>query len=193
MDNNQSPQGQPKDSNATNSLGWYCVRSQPKREHMAAARLRQLEGVQVFNPRMRLKKATRRGVVTFVESVFPNYLFVFFDVRSMLDAVKYAPSVSTVVHFGNKIPQIPTEVIEYLRAQFGEEELQEVDPHVQEGDEVVIGQGPFMGMQAKVLRVLTPYQRVEVLLEMLGRTTPVVIDPQVLVREGNPGTFLDMS
>lgn len=178
---------------AVNSLGWYCVRSQPKREHMAAARLRQIEGIEVFNPRMRLKKATRRGLVTFVESVFPNYVFVYFDLRSQLDAVKYAPSVSTVVHFGNRIPQIPREVIDYLREQFGDEEVQEVDAHVREGDQVVIGHGPFMGMEAKVLRVLTPHQRVEVLLDMLGRTTPVVIDPKALVREGHPAKYLDLS
>ena len=157
---------------------------------MAAARLKLLEGVRVFNPRMRIKKATRRGVVTFVESVFPNYLFVYFDLRTMLDSVKYAPSVSTVVHFGNRIPQIPTEVVDFLRDQFGEEEI-EVDAHVRPGDEVVIGTGPFMGMQAKVLRVLTPHQRVEVLLDMLGRTTPVVISPDVLVRDFKPGEMLN--
>lgn len=175
------------------SLGWYCVRSQPKREHMAAARLKLLEGVRVFNPRMRMRKATRRGVVTFVESVFPNYLFVYFDARTMLDTVKYSPSVSTIVHFGSRIPQIPEQVIESLREQFGEDELQEVDRHVRPGDEVVVGEGPFMGMRATVLRIMTPYQRVEVLLEMLGRVTPVMINPELLVRDQSPAELLNFS
>ena len=61
------------------------------------------------------------------------------------------------------------------------------------GDEVVIGAGPFMGMTAKVLRVMTPHQRVEVLLDMLGRVTPVVISPDVLVGEYRPGELLDFS
>lgn len=173
--------------------GWYCVRSQPKHEHIAAARLKMVEGVEVFNPRMRLKKATRRGVVTFVESVFPNYLFVHFDLRTQLDAVKYSPGVSTVVHFGDRVPQIPAEIMGELQEHFGRDELHEVEMHVRPGDEVVIGAGPFMGMQGKVLRVMTPHQRVEVLLEMLGRTTPVVINPNVLVREINPGELLNFS
>lgn len=173
--------------------GWYCVRSQPKHEHIAAARLRLLEGVQVFNPRMRLKKPTRRGLVTFVDSVFPNYIFVWFNLRTHLGQVKYCPGVSTVVHFGDRIPQIPAEVVEELRAHFGEEELQEVEVHVRPGDEVVIGAGPFMGMTAKVLRVMTPHQRVEVLLDMLGRVTPVVISPDVLVGEYRPGELLNFS
>jgi hypothetical protein len=36
-------------------------------------------------------------------------------------------------------------------------------------------------MSAKVLKVLTPHKRVEVLLDMLGRTTPLVIDPASLI------------
>lgn len=175
------------------SAGWFCLRSQPKREHMAAGHLRRIEGVEVFNPRMRIKKATRRGVVTFVEAVFPNYIFARFDIQTLLYTVKYTPNVSTVIHFGDRIPMIPDWVIEDLRAHFGEEELHEVEEHVEEGDDVVIGEGPFMGMRGKVLRVLTPYQRVEVLLEMLGRVTPVIVRPECLVAERSAAEMLGFS
>jgi hypothetical protein len=40
-------------------------------------------------------------------------------------------------------------------------------------------------MKATVLRVMTPYQRVEVLLEMLGRATPVIVNPIFLVVENH--------
>lgn len=164
---------------------WFCVRSHPKREHIAAAHLRLLEGVEVFNPRLKIRKATRRGVVTFVESLFPNYIFARFDPEAAFTTVRYSPSVSTIVHFGLRVPSVPDEVVAELQGQFGEEEVLECERHVSEGDIVTIGEGPFYGMTAKVLRVLTPHQRVEVLLDFLGRTTSAVVNPNTLVLESS--------
>ena len=48
---------------------WFCVRSQPKREHIAAAHLRNLVEVEVFCPRLRIRKATRRGGCYFYRTV----------------------------------------------------------------------------------------------------------------------------
>ena len=162
---------------------WFCVRSHPKREHIAAAHLRMLPEIEVFCPRLRIRKATRRGVVTFVECLFPNYFFAKFDAKSLLDKVKHSPSVSTIVHFGNRIPTISDEVIAELSSAFPENEILDCDRHVEAGDDVTIGEGPLMGMKATVLRVMNPYQRVEVLLYLLGRATPVIVNPSVLVLE----------
>src|ERR1035437_7163225 len=54
---------------------WFCVRSQPKHEHIAAAHLKREPGIEVYLPRVRFKRATRRGPVWFTEALFPNYLF----------------------------------------------------------------------------------------------------------------------
>jgi len=175
-------EGLPTVSTSSASLAWFCLRSQPKREHIAAAHLRTIEGVEVFNPRLRITKATRRGPVVFVDSLFPNYLFARFDPFISFNDVKHAPSVTTVVHFGLRLPVIPDEVIAELKAGFEDNEIQDCDRHVVPGDEVTIAEGPFYGMRATVLRVMTAHQRVEVLLEMLGRTTPVIINPGMLDR-----------
>lgn len=167
---------------------WFCLRSQPKREHIAAAHLRNIPTLDVFCPRLRVRKATRRGLVTFIECLFPNYLFAKFDPKSLLDKVKHSPSVTTIVHFGNRLPKVPEEVIADLRTAFPEGEILDCDRHVEVGDEVTIGEGPFLGMKATVLRVMTPYQRVEVLLDMLGRATPVVVNPGVLVLDNSPSS-----
>src|SRR6187455_199668 len=114
---------------------WFCVRSHPKREHIAAAHLRMINEVDVFCPRLRVKKATKRGLVTFVECLFPNYLFARFDSKLLLDKVKHSPSVSTIVHFGNRLPLVPEEVITELRSGFPEDEIIDCDRHVEAGDE----------------------------------------------------------
>src|ERR1039458_7771599 len=58
---------------------WFCIRSQPKHEHIAAAHLKREPGIEVYLPRVRFKRATRRGPVWFTEAFFPNYLFARFD------------------------------------------------------------------------------------------------------------------
>lgn len=171
------------DLNSAVDRAWFCLRSHPKREHIAAAHLRKISEVEVYCPRFRTRKATRRGVVTFIENLFPNYLFAKFDAKLLLDTVKHSPSISTIVHFGNRLPKVPDEVIIDLRASFPDDEIIDCDRHVEPGDDVTIGDGPFMGMKATVLRVMTPFQRVEVLLDLLGRATPVIVNPATLVLE----------
>ena len=85
-----------------NTTAWYCLRSKVKQEHVAAGSLRQLPGVEVFAPRLRFRKPTRRGPVWFVEALFPGYLFARFDWEAQAKAVQYAYGVLGIVHFGAK-------------------------------------------------------------------------------------------
>src|SRR5436190_16891298 len=57
---------------------WFCLKTQPKREHLAATALRRQFGVECFSPRLRFRKMTQRGPVWFVEAMFPGYLFAKF-------------------------------------------------------------------------------------------------------------------
>src|SRR5215471_8767372 len=94
---------------------WFCVRTHLKHEHIAAAHLRLIPGVEAFNPRLRLLRSTRRGRVWMTESLFPNYLFARFALESKLEKVRYTPSVTSVLQFGGEVPTIPDVVIEQLR------------------------------------------------------------------------------
>ena len=54
----------------TDLPAWYCVRTQPKHEHIAAASLGRNLGLEVFHPRLRLERATRRGQMRVIEPLF---------------------------------------------------------------------------------------------------------------------------
>ena len=84
---------------------WRCIRTHMKREHIAAAHLRQIRGVEVFNPQLRLLRLTRRGRRWSTESLFPNYLFARFALKSMLEKVRYTPAVKVVLRFGDRVPE----------------------------------------------------------------------------------------
>ena len=177
-----------EDTEQTNGdEAWFCLRSQPKHEHIAAANLRQIEGIEIFNPRLRQRKGTRRGAVWVTESLFPNYLFAHFSLGAMLDLVKYTSGVSTVVHFGDRYPSIPNDVIEKLQSDFGGNDLSVLHDDLSEGDEVTITGSALSGFQAVVLRAMPGRQRVQVLVELLGRAATVEVDVKsVVVQRRHP-------
>jgi transcriptional antiterminator RfaH len=165
---------------------WYCLRSQPKHEHIAAAHLRQFEGVEVFCPRLRFKRSTRRGVIWATEALFPNYLFARFVMAESRAAVRYSRSVSGLVHFGDKYPIISEEIVEGLRAFMEGGELRTVESAVEVGDTVDIVEGPFQGQQGIVHRLLPGRERVRVLLEVLGGTREAEIQLKAIFKPGVP-------
>lgn len=170
----------------SNARSWFCVRSQPKREHIAAANLCRLKDLEIFNPRLRSRKLTVRGPVWMTESLFPNYLFARFSFETRLDDVKYTPGVSHVVHFGHRYPTVPEYLVKDLRQNFGEEELQLSTNVPEQGDQVTVTDRAFFGLQATVLRVMPARQRVQVLLEMLGRTTMAELSLKSVIPQNRP-------
>ena len=113
---------------------WFCLRSQPKHEHIAAAHLRQLAGVEVFLPRIRFKRATVRGAVWTTEALFPGYLFARFDWQTSLRLVQHSRGVRGVVHFGERWPAIPEEIIRELQQSIGTTGLRIIPESFAPGD-----------------------------------------------------------
>ncbi len=163
---------------------WFCLRSQPKHEHIAAGHLRQIEGVEVFNPRMRFTRNTRLGPVTVTESMFPNYLFARFDWEFLLNRVHYSPGVSGIVHFGTKWPTIPDDAIDEIRKVIGLEGIHVIPNEVAPGDEILVSGGVFHGLSAIVSKVMPGKDRVLVLMDFLGSQTSVEVKSRSIVRRG---------
>ena len=91
--------------------------------------------------------------------------------------------VRGVVHFGEHWPAIPDGVIAELRATVGADEVHVIPDEVQPGETVRISGGTFHGLTAVVTRVMSGRQRVAVLLEFLGRQTPVELASGAVVRD----------
>lgn len=160
---------------------WFCVRTQTKREHIAAGHLRELEGVEVFCPRLRYRKATRRGKIWWVEPLFPGYLLARFKIAEMERAVTFCQGVRGLVRFGSGIPAVPESFVETLRKEVrsrsdDDEEMFSVSPVIVAGDEVEIAHGPLRGMRGTIVSVAPAAERVKILLEFLGQPQAVDVD-----------------
>ena len=180
-----SADASPKRAELGPGLAWFCIRSQPKHEHIAAAHLRKEVGIEVYMPRIRFKRATRRGPVWFTEALFPSYFFARFELAADLRSVCHARGVRGVVHFGHRWPIVPDPVVEELRATVSPDQVHIIRDDLRPGEPVQIAGGVFHGLQAVVTRVMPSQERASVLLEFLGQQTSVELALESIIREGN--------
>jgi transcriptional antiterminator RfaH len=152
---------------------WFCIRTQPKHEALTAGFLRQFHAVEVYNPRIQVRRRGRGRMVWAVESLFGCYIFARFDLRDSLEKIRFTPGVSSLINFNGKTPVVAVEEIECLRASFGEDP--EITPRneLQEGDQITLLSGPFEGMSATVVRMMSATQRVQLLMEFLGQSISI--------------------
>ncbi len=172
-------------------LAWYCARTKPKHEHFAAAHLRKNLNLEVFHPRLRVERTTRRGVVHMVDPLFPCYIFVRCVLEDRLNDIQHTNGIHSLVHFGSRIPPVADSIIEELRDCFEEEDTMTVEDRISPGDEVTVGNGAFSGMRAYVLRLMPAKKRVQILLDILGGPTLVEVNRSSVVSVKN--TLADLA
>ena len=115
-----------------------------------------------------------------VEPLFPCYIFVRCILENRLDQIRHITGISSLVHFGDKIPAVPDAAIEELKRCFASEEPMAVEDAVSPGTQVTIAEGAFMGFSGMVVRALSAGQRVQILLDFLGRVTLAEVDRKSL-------------
>ena len=149
---------------------WFCLKTQPKREHLAAVALRRQFGIECFSPRLRFRKMTNRGPVWFVEAMFPGYLFAKFVYSKQHRAVEASHGIRGIVHFGDHLATLPENIVVGLQSIVGAEEVVTIDSSIKIGQAVEIIEGPFRGLEVVVTCLLPAKERIRVLFDFLGRS-----------------------
>ena len=171
-------------------IPWFVVHTKPKCEHLAASMLEAQCGVEVYCPRIRFQRSTRRGKVWFIEALFPTYFFARFDPNQSLRAVRHSPNVIGVIEFGGKPVSVPEAVIAELREEMGRKEVREIHVGIKPGDTVELTEGPMRGFKGIVDRVASGEERVRILLEFLGRYSVVEVEAHKLLTDVSPRSTL---
>jgi transcription antitermination factor NusG len=169
---------------------WYCVHTKSKCEHLAAAALRMIDGIDTYCPRIRFQRSTPRGKVWFIEALFPSYFFARFDVVAHLRAVNATHNVIRVVQFGDRYIPLSDRTIEDLRVEMQHQDIREVRATLNVGDTVELTEGPMRGFTGIIDSMRSGNDRVRVLLEFLGRQSLVEIDAGQLLNELQPRSAL---
>lgn len=162
-------------------LLWFCLRTQPRHEKLAAQFLRSHVKLEVFSPTVRYQRATITGKKWFEEALFPCYIFGRFPYRTHYRLVASAMGVTKIVGFGGLPSVVDDRVIAELREFVRDNEIIEIEPDIQPGDEVTVLDGPFQGLRAVVTRIMPAKERVAVLLDLLGTQREVEVTAQRVI------------
>ena len=155
---------------------WFCLRTQTKREHIAAAILSRMSALEVFCPRISQVKRTRTGKKRFVEAMFPGYIFAKFHYPTHYRQVVHSQGITRMVELGDQ-RVIPYRIIQDLKASIPEGILETPDLSIEPGAEVEMVAGSLKGLNGKVLARLPAKNRIQILLEFLGREIKIEVQP----------------
>lgn len=163
---------------------WYACYTRARHEKRVNARLEE-RGFETFLPLVpRVRQwHDREKVVQW--PLFPGYVFVRFDLRSLADVLR-TPGVSTVVRFNGRAVPVPEGEIESVRrfveALRGREaESWEPEPLVEAGDRIRVASGPFEGVAGVVLEQRGRGRAlIQIGVEAIGQGVKVEVDARSL-------------
>lgn len=154
---------------------WYALYTKPKKEHQVNTYL-QGQGIVTYLPteKRKIRRRDRPDDVVF----FPCYLFARLDLetrpRSSLD---WMPGVRRIVSLGDQPAPVPDDLVALIQARLRDKSADKSGGYgeFKPGDRVRIVGGPLHDLDAIFDRPASGAERVRVLLDVMGRLTPVEV------------------
>lgn len=155
-------------------MKWYVIQTKFKKEKEAATYL-SLNGLEVFNP-LTETFAPRNGRMNKeLRPLFPNYIFVKFELEKDYPLVRWARGVKKVLGFGGYPVPIPEEIIELIKKRTDENGIVKKTHHFVANDLVRIKTGPLKDLLGIFDRWVSDGERVKILLNLIGYQPEVEI------------------
>lgn len=162
---------------------WYVLYSKPHKEQQLNTYL-QAQGIVTFFPTIRVKPVNPRAAR--IRPYFPRYLFVYANLDEVgLSFFRWATGTACLVEFDGQPAVVPEYVIHQLK-----QHLETIEAaggftldEFQKGTPVRIIHGPLAGYEAIFDLRLTGTERVQVMLDMLGRSVRVKIDANAIEKK----------
>jgi transcriptional antiterminator RfaH len=153
-------------------VAWFVVRTKPRQEAQAKSNL-ELRRVSVFLPRIvEIAYGASEGSSNRPVPLFPGYLFARMAFPLDYHRVIWAPGVRDVICSGANPIAVGDQVIDEIRERCDGRGVVRLVPRAwNPGDRVEIPSGPFAGLLATVVTVMTRRRRIKLLIEFLARQT----------------------
>lgn len=148
----------------------YCKRSEQERAKVNLER----QGVNCFYPQVEVEKIRGGKRSTKIEPLFPNYVFVQFDIEQIhTTTVRSTRGIIDFVRSGAK----PTIIANVVIQQIMQHDVQKRDvikrtDMPQTGDKLLIKEGPFAGIEA-IFKEADGDKRAFILIEIINRKTSI--------------------
>jgi len=155
---------------------WYLIHTKIRQERVALENLER-QGFECFLPQINAEKLRRGALQVVQEALFPRYLFIRLDTG--LESQSWSPIRSTVgvsrlVTFGQIPAKINDELVADIRIKTDSSEVQL--RHFAHGEQVVVTDGPFVGVEA-IYQMADGESRVMVLLNIMSKQVKMTVSP----------------
>jgi transcriptional antiterminator RfaH len=158
---------------------WYVVHAQPACEARAGMHLA-AQGYTIFCPSARKTVRHARKSTDKLVSLFPGYLFVSLDLsRDRWRSINGTRGVLRLLTQGDVPQAVPAGIVETLQARTDSQGALALPPALSVGQRVCIMEGPLANLVGTLQR-LNGADRVQVLLDLLGRSVPTTIQVRAL-------------
>jgi transcription elongation factor/antiterminator RfaH len=157
---------------------WFVVNTRPKSERKAEWHLG-AQGFRTFLPQFQKTVRHARKLATVRTPLFPGYLFIALDLkRDRWLSVRSTIGVLRLFTQDDRPAPVPVGIVESLIAH-SDGDLTRLDDGLVEGQTIRILSGPFADFVGTLAR-LDATGRVQVLLQMMGASVPVILSRSAL-------------
>jgi transcriptional antiterminator RfaH len=159
---------------------WNVAHTKPHHEAQVAKFLG-LHGIEAYAPQFAPPARTRPGSVRDrrLRPVFPGYLFLRTPQQfGRWDLVHWAPGVRRILTDSGSPATVSDAVVDRIRARLFEKAGRGLT--LRPGERVVIESGPLAMVDAIFDKALNTSERVQVLVQLLGRPITVAVDAAIL-------------
>lgn len=165
---------------------WYVAKTQPRKERLAEDYLCRRLDVEVFIPYIQQPLKKKAGL----EMLFPSYIFCLVDPQSKdWGAIRYAPGISYFLGYGTELIPVSEEIVDHIKTRVAIWNDNENAIQYKAGDELIVTDGPFSGLDVIFQRYIPSRQRCQVLIKVLGQLNKAEI-PVGNIREKSPNLTL---
>ena len=148
---------------------WFLIYTKAQQEQRAKKNL-ESQGFETFLPLIAFAQSNSSKSIT-LKAMFPRYLFVKFNAElDKWNRIKSTRGVSHLVVFGQRVAEIPNQVIVYLKSRADENDIfrqKIMRQEFQRGDKLVIEKGVFKNKEATFLAKKSK-ERVRILLRFVN-------------------------
>lgn len=146
---------------------WYVIQTKPKKEEEATSFL-SLHGLEVFHPLIEAFILRSGKMIKVTQSLFPNYIFVRFDLYQSYALVRWARGVKKVLGFGDSPTAVSEGVIQIIKSRMDEDGVVRQKGHFKPNDLVRIKSGPLKDLVGIFDRWISGSERVRILMNLIG-------------------------
>jgi transcription antitermination factor NusG len=142
-----------------------------------------LHGIEGYAPQFPAPPRTRAGSVRDRRHrwVFPGYVFFkLADDFAHWDLIRWAPGVRRMLQEDGEPGTVDDGVVEQVRRRLADRSLAAIRPTFKKGQAIVIQSGPLRMVDAIFEKNLDASQRVQVLVQLLGRPLTVEVDAAIV-------------